>query len=84
MLVPLGDCRGCSSRTDVYPVIFQCSEWQVKRSVNGQRQIPVADPRRPPVSLYMLLWRDKVGEGEINDSVESVTSLMPRGEKTEF
>ena len=33
MLVPPGDSHGRSSRTDVYPVIFQRAERQVMRSL---------------------------------------------------
>ncbi len=55
-----------------------------KRILNGQHEITVMDPKRPPPPLYMPPWRDKIGEGEINDLVEYLMSLMPKGEKTEF
>ena len=55
-----------------------------KRILNGQHEITVMDPKRPPPPLYMPPWRDKIGEGELNDLVEYLMSLMPKGEKTEF
>jgi hypothetical protein len=55
-----------------------------KRTLDGQREIPVLDPKHPPAPLYMPPWRDKIGEGELTDLVEYLMSLMPTGEKTEF
>jgi mono/diheme cytochrome c family protein len=55
-----------------------------KRILDGQREIPVMDPKQPPAPLYMPGWRGKIAEGELADLVEYLMSLLPKGEKTEF
>ncbi len=55
-----------------------------KRILDGQREIPVMDPKRPPAPLYMPPWRARIAEGELNDLVEYLFSLAPKGEKLEF
>jgi mono/diheme cytochrome c family protein len=55
-----------------------------KRILNGQREIPVMDPKKPPAPLYMPPWRGKIAEGEVNDLVAYLNSLLPKGEKLEF
>jgi mono/diheme cytochrome c family protein len=55
-----------------------------KRVLDGQREIPALDPRRPQPPLYMPPWRGKITEGELNDLVEYLLSLMPKGEKLDF
>ena len=55
-----------------------------KRILDGQREIPAMDPRKPAPPLYMPPWRGKIAEGELNDLVEFLCSLMPKGEKADF
>jgi mono/diheme cytochrome c family protein len=55
-----------------------------KRILDGQREIPALDNRKPPPPLYMPPWRDKIAEGELADLVEYIFSLAPKGEKADF
>jgi mono/diheme cytochrome c family protein len=55
-----------------------------KRILDGQREIPIMDPKKPPAPLYMPPWRGKIAQGELNDLVEYLFSLLPKGEKSEF
>ncbi len=55
-----------------------------KRVLDGQREIPVLDPSKPPAPLYMPPWRGKIAETELNDLVAYLNSLAPKGEKLEF
>jgi mono/diheme cytochrome c family protein len=55
-----------------------------KRILDGQREIPVMDPKKPPAPLYMPAWRGKITDGEVGDLVEYLMSLVPKGEKSDF
>jgi len=55
-----------------------------KRILDGQREIPVMDPKRTPAPLYMPPWRGKIAEGELADLMDYLMSLAPKGEKVEF
>ena len=55
-----------------------------KRILDGQREIPVMDPKKPAAPLYMPPWRGKIAPGELNDLVEYLMSLTPKGEKLDF
>ncbi len=55
-----------------------------KRILDGQREIPAMDPKKPAPPLYMPPWRDKISEAELNELVEYLFSLAPKGEKSEF
>ena len=55
-----------------------------KRILDGQREITPLDPLKPAPPLYMPPWRGKISEGELNDLVEFLLSLMPKGEKVDF
>jgi cbb3-type cytochrome oxidase cytochrome c subunit len=55
-----------------------------KRILDGQREIPVMDPKKPPAPLYMPPWRGKIAQGELDDLIAYLISLMPKGEKVEF
>ena len=55
-----------------------------KRILDGQREIPAMDPKKPAPPLYMPPWRDKIAEGELNDLVAYLMSLKPKEEKSEF
>ena len=55
-----------------------------KRILDGQREIPAMDQKKPVPPLYMPAWRGKVTEGELNDLVEYLMSLAPKGEKLDF
>jgi mono/diheme cytochrome c family protein len=55
-----------------------------KRVLDGQREITPMDPKKPYPPLYMPPWRGKIAEGELNDLVEYLISLKPRGEKLDF
>jgi mono/diheme cytochrome c family protein len=55
-----------------------------KRILDGQREIPVMDPRKPAAPLYMPPWRGRIAEGELNDLVAYLNSLTPKGEKLDF
>ena len=55
-----------------------------KRILDGQREIPVMDPKKPPAPLYMPAWRGKIAQGELDDLVAYLVSLLPKGEKLDF
>ncbi len=55
-----------------------------KRILDGQREIPVMDSKKPPAPLYMPPWRGKIAEGELTDLIEYLLSLLPKGEKADF
>jgi mono/diheme cytochrome c family protein len=55
-----------------------------KRVLDGQREITPMDPKKPYPPLYMPPWRGKIAEGELNDLVEYLISLKPKGEKLDF
>lgn len=55
-----------------------------KRIMDGQREIPSLDPKRPNPPLYMPPWRGKISEGETDDLITYLVSLTPKGEKIEF
>ena len=55
-----------------------------KRILDGQREIPLMDPKKPSPPLYMPPWRNRIAQGELNDLTEYLFSLLPKGEKTEF
>lgn len=55
-----------------------------KRVLDGQREIPALDAKKPAPPLYMPPWRGKIAEGEVTDLVEYLVSLLPKGEKADF
>jgi mono/diheme cytochrome c family protein len=55
-----------------------------KRILDGQREIPSMDAKRPPAPLYMPPWRGKIAEGELSDLTDYLMSLTPKGEKVDF
>jgi mono/diheme cytochrome c family protein len=55
-----------------------------KRILNGQKEIPPLDPKRPPPPLYMPPWRGTIGDAELDDMSAYLFSLMPKGEKLDF
>jgi mono/diheme cytochrome c family protein len=55
-----------------------------KRILNGQHEIFALNPSKPPPPLYMPAWRGKIAEGELNDLVEYLFSLMPKDENVNF
>lgn len=55
-----------------------------KRILDGQKEITKLDPKGPPPPLYMPPWRSKIAEGELNDLVEYLMSLLPKEEKLNF
>lgn len=55
-----------------------------KRILDGQREIPFMNPKRPPAPLYMPPWRGKIAEGELADLTDYLMSLTPKGEKLDF
>ena len=55
-----------------------------KRILDGQREIPVLDPKRPPPPLYMPPWRGKISDSELTNLIEYLMSLFPKEEKTDF
>jgi hypothetical protein len=42
------------------------------------------DAKKPPPPLYMPPWRGKIAPGELNNLVDYLISLEPKGEKQEF
>jgi mono/diheme cytochrome c family protein len=55
-----------------------------KRILDGQREIPLMDPKKPAAPLYMPPWRGKIAQGELTDLTEYLFSLAPKEEKVEF
>jgi len=55
-----------------------------KRILDGQREIPFINASKPHPPLFMPAWRNKIAEGELNDLVDYLRSLVPKGEKVEF
>ncbi len=85
-----GGIRNPNSKTaELVPGLKLVSEGYTKdelkkRILDGQREIPVMDPKRPPAPLYMPAWRGRILEGELADLVEYLISLTPKGEKVDF
>ncbi len=52
--------------------------------LNGQHEIFAVDPSKPAPPLYMPAWRGKIAEGELNDLVEYLFSLMSKEENLNF
>jgi mono/diheme cytochrome c family protein len=55
-----------------------------KRILNGQREIFALDRSKPAPPLFMPAWRDKIAEGELQDLIEYLFSLLPQEEKLDF
>jgi len=49
--------------------------------LGGQKEIPKLNPQGPQPPLYMPAWRSQIGEGELNDLVEYLMSLLPKSER---
>jgi len=54
------------------------------RIMNGQKEITLLDPKRPPPPLYMPAWGSTIPEPEIDDLVAYLISLKPKGEDLGF
>ena len=54
------------------------------RIMNGQREITPLDPKRPPPPLYMPAWGSTIPEAEIDDLIDYLVSLKPKGENLGF
>ena len=52
-----------------------------KRILDGQREIPVMDPKKPPAPLYMPAWRGKIAQGELDDLVAYLHQPDAQGRK---
>jgi len=48
-----------------------------ERILNGQREIIAMDKTKPPPPLYMPPWHGKIAEGELEDLIAYLFSLMP-------
>ena len=55
-----------------------------KRILDGQREIPAMDAGKAHPPLFMPAWRSRIAEGELNDLVDYLRSLVPKGEKVDF
>ena len=56
-----------------------------KRILDGQREIPVIDPKTPPAPLYMPPSRGKIAQGKPRyDPIAYLINLLPKGEKVDF
>ncbi|TAN36704.1 MAG: c-type cytochrome [Verrucomicrobia bacterium] len=55
-----------------------------KRILGGQKEINKLNPKGPQPPLYMPAWGGKISEGELDDLVEYLMSLLPKTEKTDF
>jgi mono/diheme cytochrome c family protein len=55
-----------------------------QRILDGQREIPLLDPKKPPAPLYMPGWRATIAQGELDDLVDYLMGLLPKGEKLDF
>jgi mono/diheme cytochrome c family protein len=55
-----------------------------KLIVTGQHEIVPLDAKRPPPPLYMPAWGSTIKDPEINDLVEYLFSLKPKGEDLGF
>ena len=52
-----------------------------KRILGGQKEIVKLDPKGLQPPLYMPAWGNRIGEGELNDLVEYLMSLLPKSEQ---
>jgi PAS domain-containing protein len=52
--------------------------------LDGQRRIARMDSNGPPPPLYMPGWRDKIAEGELDDLIAYLMSLLPKEEGPAF
>ena len=78
-----------SKTSELVPDLLKVAEGYTKaelktRIMNGQREIAVLDPKRPPPPLYMPAWGNTIPEAQINDLVEYLFSLKPKGEDLGF
>jgi mono/diheme cytochrome c family protein len=55
-----------------------------ERILKGQHEIPALDPKRPPPPLYMPAWAGIIKDAEVNDLVDYLISLKPKGENLGF
>ena len=55
-----------------------------KRILNGQREIPALDPKRPPPPLFMAAWAGIIKDSELDDLTAYLFSLKPKGENLGF
>jgi mono/diheme cytochrome c family protein len=55
-----------------------------ERILKGQHEITALDPKRPPPPLYMPAWAGIIKEAEVNDLVDYLMSLEPKGENLGF
>lgn len=54
------------------------------RIVQGQKEIPALDPKRPPPPLYMPAWGAVIKDAEVDDLIAYLISLKPKGEDVGF
>jgi len=54
------------------------------RILKGQHEITALDPKRPPPPLYMPGWAGTIKDAEVDDLVEYLFSLKPKGEESGF
>jgi len=54
------------------------------RILKGQHEINALDPKRPPPPLYMPGWAGTIKDAEVDDLVEYLFSLKPKGEESGF
>lgn len=54
------------------------------RILDGQPEIPVLDPQRPPPPLSMPGWRGVISDVGADDLVAYLVSLKPAGDESDF
>ncbi len=52
--------------------------------VNGQHDIVALDPKLPPPPLYMPAWGNTIRDAEVDDLIEYLFTLKPKGENLGF
>jgi mono/diheme cytochrome c family protein len=78
-----------SKTAELVPDLIHVAEGYTKdelkdRILKGQHEITALDPKRPPPPLYMPGWAGTIKDAEVDDLVEYLFSLKPKGEESGF
>ena len=78
-----------SKTAELVPDLIHVAEGYTKdelkdRILKGQHEITALDPKRPPPPLHMPGWAGMIKDAEVDDLIEYLFSLKPKGEESGF